>query len=103
MRGETMRTKILIISIFLSGTTLFFSASDTFAAKRTLWLKKCASCHNGKTAPPAEFLIEKYKTVEEFEKGVQTKGHKAMNILKGSAPLIKKVAQKLGIKESQGK
>lgn len=98
-----MKTKILIISVFLSGTTLLFSAGNTFAAKRTLWLKKCASCHNGKTAPPAEFLIEKYKTVEEFEKGVQTKGHKAMNILKGSTPMIKKVAQELGIKESHGK
>lgn len=98
-----MKTKFLIISIFLSGAILFFSAGGTFAAKRTLWLKKCASCHNGKKAPPAEFLTGKYKTVEEFEKGVQTKGHKAMNILKGSSPLIKKVAQELGIKESQGK
>ena len=98
-----MKIKILIISVLVSGTILFFSVGDTFAAKRTLWLKKCASCHNGKTAPPAEFLIEKYKTVEEFEKGVQTKGHKAMNILKGSTPLIKKIAQELGIKKSQGK
>jgi len=98
-----MKTKILIISVFLSGTILFFSAGATFAAERTLWLNKCASCHDSKTAPAAESLVEKYKTVEEFTEAVQTKGHKGMNILKGSLPLLKKVAEELGIKESQGK
>ena len=98
-----MKTKTLIISIFLSGTILFSSAGNTIATKRTLWLNKCASCHDGKTAPAPESLVEKYKTVEEFTKGVQTNGHKAMNILKDSLPLIKRIAQELGIKESQGK
>ena len=98
-----MKTKILIISVFLSGTILFFSTLDTFAAERVLWLNKCASCHDGKTAPAAESLVEKYMTVEEFTKSVQTKGHKGMNILKSSLPLLKKIAQELGIKESQGK
>src|SRR3972149_4875428 len=98
-----MKTKILIISVFLSGTTLFFSVGNTIATKRTLWLNKCASCHDGKTAPPAESLVEKYKTIEDFTNAVQTKGHKGMNILKSSLPLLKKIAQELGIKESQGK
>ena len=98
-----MGTKILIISVFLSETILFFPAGDTFAAERPFWLNKCASCHDGKTAPSTESLVEKYKTVEEFTEAVQTKGHKGMNILKGSLPLIKKIAQELGIKESQGK
>ena len=98
-----MKTKTLIISVFLSGAILFFSAGATFAAKRTLWLNKCASCHDGKAAPVAESLVKKYKTVEEFTEAVQTKGHKGMNILKGSIPLLKKIAQELGIKESQGK
>jgi len=97
-----MKTKTLIISIFLSGTILFSSAGNTIAVKRTLWLNKCASCHDGKTAPAAESLVEKYMTVEEFTKSVQTKGHKGMNILKSSLPLLKKIAQELGIKESQG-
>ena len=82
---------------------MFSSAGNTIATKRTLWLNKCASCHDGKTAPAAESLVEKYKTVKEFTEAVQTKGHKGMNILKGSRPLIKKIAQELGIKESQGK
>jgi len=82
---------------------LFSSAGNTIAVKRTLWLNKCASCHDGKTAPAAESLVEKYMTVEEFTKSVQTKGHKGMNILKSSLPLLKKIAQELGIKESQGK
>ena len=98
-----MKTKILIISVFLSGTTLFFSVGNTIAAKRTLWLNKCASCHYGKTAPAAESLVEKYKTIEDFTNAVQTKGHNGMNILKSSLPLLKKIAQELGIKESQGK
>jgi len=98
-----MKTKTLIISIFLSGTILFSSAGNTIATKRTLWLNKCASCHDGKTAPPAESLVEKYKTIEDFTNAVQTKGHKGMNILKSSLPLLKKIAQELGIKESQGK
>jgi len=98
-----MKTKTLIISIFLSGTILLSSAGNTIAAKRTLWLNKCASCHDGKTAPAAESLVEKYKTIEDFTKAVQTKGHKGMNILKSSLPLLKKIAQELGIKESQGK
>ena len=82
---------------------MFSSAGNTIAAKRTLWLNKCASCHDGKTGPAAESLVEKYKTVEEFTDAVQIKGHKGMNILKNSLPLIKKIAQELGIKESQGK
>ncbi|MBI5048777.1 MAG: hypothetical protein HZB54_07515 [Deltaproteobacteria bacterium] len=98
-----MKTKTLIISVFLSGTILFFPDGDTFAAERTLWLNKCASCHDGKTAPPAESLVEKYKTIEDFTKAVQTKGHKGMNILKSSLPLLKKIAQELGIKELQEK
>ena len=98
-----METKVLIISVFLSGTILFFPAGDTFAAERPLWLNKCASCHDGKTGPAAESLVEKYKTVEEFTDAVQIKGHKGMNILKNSLPLIKKIAQELGIKKSQGK
>jgi len=98
-----MKTKILIISVLLSGTIVFLSGGDTFASERKLWLHKCASCHDGKTAPAPESLVEKYKTVEEFTKGVQTNGHKAMNILKDSLPLIKRIAQELGIKESQGK
>ena len=88
-----METKVLIISVFLSVTILFFPAGDTFTAERMFWLNKCASCHDGKTAPAAESLVEKYKTVEEFTEAVQTKGHKGMNILKGSLPLLKKVAE----------
>lgn len=98
-----MKTKILIISVLLSGIIVFLSGVDTFASEHKLWLHKCASCHDGKTAPASESLVEKYKTVEEFTKGVQTKGHKAMNILKESLPLIKRIAQELGIEESQGK
>src|SRR3990170_5959471 len=98
-----MGTKILIFSVSLSGTILFFQAGDTFAAERPFWLNKCAACHDGKTGPAAESLVEKYKTVEEFTDAVQTKGHKGMNILKNSLPLIKQIAQELGIKESQGK
>lgn len=98
-----MKTKILVITVSLSGTILFFSAGDTFAAEHSLWLHKCASCHDGKTAPAPEALVKKYKTVAEFTKGVQTKGHQAMNILKDSLPLIERIAKELGIKESQGK
>ena len=98
-----MKTKILIISVLLSGTILYFSAPGTFAAERPLWSNKCASCHDGKTAPAAEYLVKKYKTVEEFTEAVQTKGHKGMNILKNNVPLIKKIAQELGIKELQKK
>lgn len=93
-----MKTRILIISV-LSGTLMFFSGGNTFASERNLWLQKCASCHDGKRAPAPESLIEKYKTVEKFTKGVQTEGHKAMNILKDSLPLIEKIAEELGIKE----
>ncbi|MBI3755432.1 MAG: hypothetical protein HY265_04640 [Deltaproteobacteria bacterium] len=98
-----MKTKVLIISVFLSGIILLFSSSDTFAAELPLWVNRCASCHDGKTAPASEVLVKKYKTVEEFTKAVQTKGHKAMNFFKNSIPLIKKIAQELGMKETQGK
>ena len=96
-----MKRRILIISVLLSGTIVFLSVGDTFASERKLWKHKCASCHDGKTAPAPESLVEKYKTVEEFTNGVQTEGHKAMNILKDSLPLIKRIAQELGIKELQ--
>ncbi len=98
-----MKRRILIISVLLSGTIVFLSGGDTFASERKLWKHKCASCHDGKTAPAPESLMEKYKTVEEFTKGVQTEGHKAMNILKESLPLINRIAQELGIKELQVK
>lgn len=98
-----MKRRILIISVLLSGTIVFLSGGDTFASERKLWKHKCASCHDGKTAPAPESLVEKYMTVEEFTKGVQTEGHKAMNILKESLPLINRIAQELGIKELQVK
>lgn len=98
-----MKRRIFIISVLLSGTIVFLSVGDTFASERKLWKHKCASCHDGKTAPAPESLVEKYKTVEEFTNGVQTEGHKAMNILKDSLPLIKRIAQELGIKELQVK
>lgn len=94
-----MKTRILIISVLLSGTIMFFSDGNAFASEGNLWQQKCASCHDGKRAPAPESLIEKYKTVEKFTKGVQTEGHKAMNILKDSLPLIEKIAEELGIKE----
>jgi hypothetical protein len=98
-----MKTKVLIISVLLSGAAVFLLGGETSASEHKLWQHKCASCHDGKTAPVPESLVEKYKTVEEFTKGVQTEGHKAMNILKDSLPLIERIAQELGIKESQGK
>lgn len=77
-----MKIKMLMIPVLLSGAVVFLSGGDTFASERKLWLHKCASCHDGKTAPAPESLVEKYKTAEEFAKGVQTNGHKAMNIIK---------------------
>jgi hypothetical protein len=62
------------------------------------WPNMCASCHDGKTAPNAAQLKEKYKTAEAFGKAVRHMGSRCMNILKNDKKLAAKVAAELGLR-----
>lgn len=99
-----MKTKLFIVSALLSFIIAMSFGNDASAVdKRKLWMQKCASCHDGKTAPNADALVKKYKTVEELAEAVKTKGHKGMNMLKGDPNLIKMIAKELGIKKADKK
>ncbi|TAN41893.1 MAG: hypothetical protein EPN25_04025 [Nitrospirae bacterium] len=86
---------LFIISVFL--------AEAPAAARAKLWPRMCASCHDGETALSKEALREKYPTVEVFTAAVMDKGARCMNILRNDRKLIKKIANEIGIKDSEEK
>lgn len=99
-----MKTKIavLLVVMFFSFTVLF--ASPGHAVKRAeLWTNMCGSCHDGKTAPDAEWMREHFKNADEFVSAVKGRGSQCMNILKHDETLARKIALEIGIKSGKGK
>ena len=95
-----MKAKILFLMLFIAflfGSS--FQPESSALARTQLWVKMCASCHDGNTAISKDAIREKYQTVYIFTEAVLKKGGRCMNILKNDENLIREVAQEIGLKE----
>ena len=103
MFGKTYSKTVFLSS--LVGLFIFsvFLAEAPAAARAKLWPRMCASCHDGETALSKEALREKYPDIEIFTAAVMSKGNRCMNILRNDRKLIKKIANEIGIRDSEGK
>jgi hypothetical protein len=85
--------------LFLALLSFAMTSGCARKPETKLWSNLCATCHNGRTAPTADVIRNKYKTTEEFAAAVKVRGHRCMNILKNDNTLIKKVAREIGLKD----
>lgn len=99
-----MKTAIALFSGVTFCLFAMLCASPCHAVKRAeLWTNMCESCHNGKTAPDAEWMREHFKNADEFVAAVKGRGSQCMNILKRDETLARKIASEIGIKDRKGK
>lgn len=91
------RNIVFVLLLFLSSVAFIPGCARKPETK--LWSNLCATCHNGRTAPTADVIRNKYGTTEEFAAAVKARGHRCMNILKNDDSLIRKVAREIGLKE----
>ncbi len=95
------------IAVFLAAVLFSFSmilSSPGHAVKRAeLWENMCESCHDGKTAPDAEWMRDHFGSVDEFVDAIKSRGNRCMNILKHDETLARKIALEIGIRDGKGK
>jgi hypothetical protein len=99
-----MKSRGVVLAAVFLVSIIVLLASQGHAVKRTeLWTNMCESCHNGKTAPDAEWMHEHYRTVDDFVAAVKGRGKQCMNILKHDETLARKIAAEIGIPDKQEK
>ena len=99
-----MKTRNAVLSAVLFFSFAMLFASPGHAVKRAeLWANMCESCHNGKTAPDAEWMREHFRSANDFVAAVKGRGKQCMNILKHDETLARKIAVEIGIKDGQGR
>ncbi|MFO0752273.1 MAG: hypothetical protein U0411_02975 [Thermodesulfovibrionales bacterium] len=98
-----MKNRAFFFLSALLCSVLLLPAHGSPAKEAKLWTNLCASCHDGKTAPDAALLKEKYATTDEFVAAVKKKGSRCMNILKNNEAAVQEIARELGIGAQAGK
>jgi hypothetical protein len=84
-----------MISVFFIGciVTLFFS-NLTNAGE---W-DQCKGCHNGKLAPDAKELKEKYATADKLVAAAKSSENPLMESIKKNEKLLREAAKDIGLK-----
>jgi len=88
-----------LMMVLLSLLTLW-GCSDR-GRETKLWSNLCTGCHDGRTAPTAGRIREKYRSIGEFSVAVGSRGHRCMEILKNDDALIRKVGLEIGLRDRQ--
>jgi hypothetical protein len=102
-----MGTKVTGIFLALLISFLFiFGCSKP--EDKSLWKRKCATCHDGKTVLNEKVVMDreqikaKFKTLDEFVLACE-EAPSCMNILKHKGELLRDVGKEIGIGDTPGK
>lgn len=93
----------VLAAVFLFSFVVLLASQGHAVKRAELWTNMCESCHNGKTAPDAEWMREHYRTADDFVAAVKGRGKQCMNILKHDEVLARKIAAEIGITDGQEK
>jgi hypothetical protein len=99
-----MKSRGVVLAAVFLFSFIVLLAPQGYAVKRTeLWTNMCETCHNGKTAPDADWMRDHYRGADDFVAAVKGRGKQCMNILKHDETLARKIAAEIGIPDRQEK
>ena len=84
--------KKLLLPALAAGALFVFSTAASAG-----W-NTCVACHNGKTAPSKEKLLEMHKTAESFVKAAKDEQNPLMKSIQKDESGLKDAAKEIGLK-----